>query len=321
MRKFFRSAPVVKFGTILSTLFGISLFVFIVLRVVPGDTISSSFGIETSGLTPEKVASLKAYFGIDHPLYMQYLLWVKGLFTGNLGLAYHTGTPVTTLTLNSFPVTLELAFLATIIGVTSGTLLGIFSASQPGGRRDFLGQIFGLLALSVPSFVLSTAIVTISANKFHYLPNGYEYVRPWQNLGLNLQQMLFPAIVLGIAVAAPVMRTARSSFIETQEQDFIRTAHGKGVDAKRVRYVHVLRNSLNPIVTMTGIQFGYLLGGAVIVEQIFSLPGMGRQILDGIMKREYATVQSTILIVAVTFIFINLLTDFIYKKVDPRIKA
>ncbi len=315
-----RNRVTTKLLTVASTLFGISIFVFVVLRVVPGDTISSSFGIETSALSPEKIASLKQYFGIDKPLIMQYFTWLKGFVTGNFGLSYHTGVPVTSLTLHSFPVTLELAILATIFGVVVGTLLGIYSASQPGGRRDFVGQIFGLLALAIPSFVLSTAIIAVFANRLHYFPNGFEYAPPWVNLGMNLQQMMFPAIVLGIAVAAPVMRTARSSFIDIQDKDFIRTAIGKGVNPRRVRFVHVLRNALNPIITMTGIQFGYLLGGAVIVEQIFALPGMGRQILDGITKREYATVQSTVLIVAITFVLINLLTDYIYQKVDPRIQ-
>lgn len=318
--KVLRSKLVNKLLSLITTLFGISLFVFIVLRVVPGDTITSSFGTETSALTPEKIEALKVYYGIDKPLVAQYFTWLKGFVTGNLGFAYHTGTPVTHLTLNAFPVTLELAILATILGVTIGTLVGMFSASRPGGRRDFLGQLFGLLALAIPGFVLSTTIVAISANKLHYFPNGFEYATPWKNLWLNLQQMMYPSIVLGIAVAAPVMRTARSSFIETQDKDFVRTALGKGVRAKRVRFVHVFRNSLNPIVTMTGIQFGYLLGGAVIVEQIFSLPGLGRQILDGIMKREYATVQSTVLLVAFSFVIINLLTDVLYQKIDPRIR-
>jgi peptide/nickel transport system permease protein len=309
-----------KLISVCTTLFGISIFVFVVLRVIPGDAITSSFGQDTSNLTPQTIKALKSYYGIDKPLLLQYFNWLKGFLTGNLGFAFHTGTPVTTLTASSFPVTLELALFASIIGVTVGTLMGIYSASQPGGRRDFFGQIFGLFALAVPSFVLSTLIVAVSANKFRYFPNGFEYAKPWQNLSLNLQQMMYPSIVLGIAVAAPVMRTARSSFIETQEKDFVRTAIGKGVDERRVRFVHVLRNSLNPIVTMTGIQFGYLLGGAVIVEQIFSLPGMGRQILDGIMKREYATVQSSVMIVAISFVFINLLTDLIYRKVDPRIR-
>ncbi len=238
-----------------------------------------------------------------------------------MGFAFHTGTPVTKLTENSFPVTVELALFATIIGVTLGTLVGLFSASKPGGGRDFFGQIFGLIALAIPSFVLSTMIVAISADRFHYFPNGYEYVTPWHNLWLNLQQMLYPSLVLGIAVAAPVMRTARSSFLETQEKEFVRTAIGKGLKMSRVKFVHLLRNSLNPIVTMTGIQFGYLLGGAVIVEQIFSLPGIGRQVLDGILKREYSTVQSTVMLIALCFVIINLFTDLVYRFIDPRIRS
>jgi peptide/nickel transport system permease protein len=238
-----------------------------------------------------------------------------------MGYSFHTGTAVTKLTENSFPVTLELALFATIIGVTLGTLVGLLSASRPGGRRDFLGQSFGLIALAIPSFVLSTMIVAISADEFHYLPNGYEYAPPWHNLWLNLQQMMFPSLVLGIAVAAPVMRTARSSFLETQEKDFVRTAIGKGLKLRRVKFVHLLRNSLNPIVTMTGIQFGYLLGGAVIVEQIFSLPGIGRQVLDGILKREYSTVQSTVMLITICIVAINLMTDLIYHLIDPRIRS
>jgi len=158
------------------------------------------------------------------------------------------------------------------------------------------------------------------ANKFHYFPNGYEYMTPWENPWMNFQQMMFPGLVLGIAVAAPVMRTTRSALLETVDKDFVRTAHGKGVPNNKVQFRHVLRNSLIPIVTMTGIQFGYLLGGAVIVEKIFALPGMGRQILDAIMKREYATVQSSIMVFAIMFVLINVATDVIYRKIDPRIK-
>jgi peptide/nickel transport system permease protein len=158
------------------------------------------------------------------------------------------------------------------------------------------------------------------ANKFRYFPNGYEYMTPFEDLSMNLQQMLFPSLVLGIAVAAPVMRTTRSALLETVDKDFIRTAYGKGVRPKIVRLRHILRNSLIPIVTMTGIQFGYLLGGAVIVEKIFAMPGMGRQILDAINKREYATVQSSIMVFAILFVTINLVTDWVYRKVDPRIK-
>ena len=302
------------------TLFGISVFIFIVLRVIPGDTITGSLGIETGVLTPEQIDDLKRYYGIDKPLILQYFSWITSFLSGDLGFAYSTGVSVLTLTASSLPVTIELALFGTISGVIMGIAIGMFSAKKPGSARDFFGQLFGLLALAIPGFVLSTAIVTIMANKFGYFPNGYEYMTPWEDLWMNLQQMLFPSIVLGIAVAAPVMRTTRSALLETVDKDFIRTAFGKGLKNRTVQFRHVLRNSLIPIVTMTGIQFGYLLGGAVIVEKIFALPGMGRQILDAINKREYATVQSSVMIFAILFVTINLVTDIIYRRIDPRIK-
>ena len=306
--------------SVLITLFGISVFIFIVLRVIPGDTITGSLGIETGVLTPEQIDDLKRYYGIDKPLILQYFSWITSFLRGDLGFAYSTGVSVLTLTSSSLPVTIELALFGTISGVIMGIAIGMFSAKKPGSARDFFGQLFGLLALAIPGFVLSTAIVTIMANKFGYFPNGYEYMTPWEDLWMNLQQMLFPSIVLGIAVAAPVMRTTRSALLETVDKDFIRTAFGKGLKNRTVQFRHVLRNSLIPIVTMTGIQFGYLLGGAVIVEKIFALPGMGRQILDAINKREYATVQSSVMIFAILFVTINLVTDLVYRRIDPRIK-
>ncbi len=306
--------------SVLTTLFGISIFIFIVLRVIPGDTITSSLGIETGVLTPEQIDELRRYYGIDQPLVMQYFSWITSFLRGDLGFAYSTGVSVLDLTMSSLPVTIELALFGTILGVFMGIAVGMFSARKPGSLRDFFGQFFGLMALAIPGFVLSTTIVTVMANKFGYFPNGYEYMTPWENLGMNLQQMLFPSIVLGIAVAAPIMRTTRSALLETIDKDFVRTALGKGLRSRIVQFRHVLRNSLIPIVTMTGIQFGYLLGGAVIVEKIFALPGMGRQILDAINKREYATIQSSVMIFAILFVTINLLTDLVYRRIDPRIK-
>lgn len=309
-----------RIATVFTTLFGISIFVFIVLRVIPGDTITSSLGIETGVLTPEQIQSLREYYGIDKPLIGQYLSWITSFLSGDLGFSYSTGAPVWDLTKPALLVTTQLALFGTILGVMMGVAVGMFSARKPGSARDFAGQFFGLLALAVPGFVLSTTIVTVMANRFQYFPNGYEYMTPVEDLSMNLQQMLFPSLVLGIAVAAPVMRTTRSALLETVDKDFVRTAYGKGVKPRIIRLRHILRNSLIPIVTMTGIQFGYLLGGAVIVEKIFALPGMGRQILDAINKREYATVQSSIMVFAILFVTINIVTDWVYRKVDPRIK-
>lgn len=320
IQRYIFSPLVARIFSILTTLVGISIFVFVVLRVIPGNTITGSFGIETGVLTPQQIAELRHYYGIDQSLFAQYWSWMTSFLSGHLGYSFSTGVSVLKLTQSALPVTIELALIGTILGVIMGISVGLFSASKPGSFRDFGGQLFGLLALAIPGFVLSTTIVTVMANKFHYFPNGYEYMTPWQNPWMNFQQMMFPGLVLGIAVAAPVMRTTRSALLETVDKDFVRTAYGKGVMPRRVQLRHVLRNSLIPIVTMTGIQFGYLLGGAVIVEQIFALPGMGRQVLDSITKREYATVQSSVMIFAILFVTINVLTDLVYRRIDPRIK-
>jgi len=303
------------------TLIGVSILVFFVLRVVPGNQIDAAFGTEAGTLTPAQHAALAHYYGIDRSLWSQYFSWMGSVLTGNLGLALNTHLSVGSMTGSALPVTLELALLATILGTAGGIALGLVAASRPNGARDTAGQSIGLLALSVPSFVLGTAIVTFVAAKFNYFPNGGEYRAPWQNLSQNLQQMLFPALVLGIAVAAPVMRTTRSAMIEIGSRDFVRTARGKGLTPARVLFRHVLGNAAIPIVTMVGIQFGYLLGGAVIVEQIFALPGIGRQVYQAIEDREYAVVQSTVLVIAAAFVLVNFLTDLVYRWIDPRVRG
>lgn len=306
-------------ASFLSLLVGISVLVFIVLRVVPGDSIQASFGIETGVLTPEQLASLRAYYGFDKSLVSQYFTWVGSILAGNFGYSTISGQSVLDLTKVSFPVTLELALLATALGALLGVGFGILSASKPAGIRDRFAQVVGMLFLAVPSFVTATAIVSIFAIRFGYFPNALEYAAPWQDLGLNLQQMLFPSLVLAITVAAPVMRTTRASMLDTASQDFIRTAEGKGLTKSRVLWRHLLPNSLLPVVTMTGMQFGYLLGGAIIVEQIFAMPGIGRQVLTGILQRDYSVVQTTTLLIAVMFVIVNKLTDALYRRIDPRI--
>jgi len=299
----------------------VSLLVFLVLRVIPGNQITASLGTESGLLTPEQVAALRSYYGLDQPLPLQYLSWLANVCTGNLGVALRSGQSVSRMTRSALPVTLELALLATAFGFVAGVVLGMVSASRSNGLRDTATQGVGLLALAIPSFVLASATVTYLAAEFHYFPNALPYATPWEDLGLNLQQMLFPALVLGVGVAAPIMRTTRSAILEISSMDFVRTARGKGVSPRIVALRHVLRNALIPIVTATGIQFGYLLGGAVIVEEIFALPGIGRQVLNGILQREYAVVESTVLVIAAAFVFVNLLVDLLYRRIDPRVRA
>jgi peptide/nickel transport system permease protein len=305
----------------LLTLIGVSLLVFLVLRVIPGNQITASLGTESGVLTPEQLASLKSYYGLNQPLPLQYLDWLGNVCTGNLGLSLRSGQSVSAMTAASLPVTLELALLATAFGFVLGVGLGMLSASKPNGLRDALGQGVGLLALAIPSFVIASALVSYLAAKFGYFPDALPYAAPWEDPLLNIQQLMFPALVLGFGVAAPVMRTTRSAIIEVSSLDFVRTARGKGVSPRQVAFRHVLRNAMIPIVTATGIQFGYLLGGAVIVEQIFALPGIGRQVLNGILQREYAVVQSSVLIIAAAFVVVNLLVDVLYRQIDPRVRA
>jgi peptide/nickel transport system permease protein len=225
------------------------------------------------------------------------------------------------LTAAALPVTFELALFSIVIALAIGIPLGMLSASKPDSVRDGFGQVVGLAGLSIPAFLLGTALLAILASSFGFNPNGQGFVTLFQDPLLNLQQMLLPSIVLGFGIAAPIMRTTRTAVLEIRSNDFIRTARAKGVPPRRLQLRHVLRNALVPIVTMTGLQFGYLLGGAVVVEQIFSLPGIGRQVLLGIQQKEYALVQSTVLVIALAFVIVNLLTDLLYRVIDPRVRA
>ena len=303
------------------TLLGVAVLVFVMLRVVPGDQITASLGIEAGVLTPTQIEALRSYYGIDQPLEAQFVGWLGNFATGNLGVSQRTGQSVFDMTAASLPVTLELALLATALGVLIGVPLGMLSASRPNGGRDAAAQVVGLAALSIPSFLLGALLLTIVSRVARYNPNAMAFARPFDDLGLNLQQMLLPAIVLGFALAAPIMRTSRSAILEVKSQDFVRTARGKGVSPLRIQLRHVLPNALVPIVTMTGIQFGYLLGGAVVVEQIFSVPGIGRQFLIGMQQKEYAVVQSTVLVIALLFLVVNLITDLLYRVIDPRVRS
>ena len=309
-----------RLGEALLTLAGVAVTVFLILRVLPGDEITARFGIEAGALTEAQRQALEAYYGLDQPLVTQFLSWMGSVLTGNFGVSVTSGQPVSELIASALPVTLELAVLGTIIGALVGVAVGVFAGSRPDSVRDAAGQTFGLLGLAIPNFVLASAIVAYLSAQFGYFPSAAGYARLTQEPLINLQQLLYPALVLGVALAATVMRTTRSAYLEVANQDFVRTARGKGAGERRVRWRHVVHNALIPIVTITGIQFGYMLGGTVIVEQIFALPGLGRLVLVGIQQREYAVVQSVVLVIAAMFVVVNLAVDLIYTWIDPRVK-
>ncbi|MET7331294.1 ABC transporter permease [Nonomuraea sp. NPDC005650] len=303
------------------TLFGVAVLVFVMLRAIPGDRITAGLGTEAAALTPAQRQALEQYYGLDQPLITQFFSWLGNMFTGNFGYSARQQQSVLDLTLHSLPVTFELAVLSIVLALLIGVPLGTLAASRANSPRDALGQLVSLAGLSVPAFLLATALLSIFAASFGFNPNGQGFAMLLDDPLLNLQQMFLPALVLGFGIAAPILRTTRTAVLEVRSDDFVRTARAKGVPERRLQVRHVLGNALVPIVTMTGLQFGYLLGGAVVVEQIFSVPGVGRQVLLGIQQKEYAVVQSTVLVIALAFVLVNLLTDALYRVIDPRVRA
>lgn len=301
------------------TLLGVSILIFTAIRLVPGDAITAMLGTEAGMLTDVQRASLRAYFGLDKPPVVQYFSWLGNALHGNLGLSVRYGQPVLNIIVSAFPVTLQLAFMALIIALVIGVPLGVLSAVKRDSVIDLIGRLFALLGLAMPNFLLGTLIIFVLSVYFRYLPNSGNYAPLWEDPGLNFQQMIFPAITLGFAFSASVMRTTRSAMLEVMEQDYLRTARSKGLTDRSVVIRHALRNALIPVVTITGVELGYLLGGTVIIEDIFSLPGIGRLVFNAISQRDYALVQGVALFVAVNFVIVNLVVDVIYTAIDPRI--
>ena len=307
-----------RLGGTVATLAGVTVIVFVVLRALPGDAVTARLGTQAGVLTGEQLAALERYYGIDQPVWQQFSSWLASMLTGNLGVSIDSGVPVLSLILSALPVTLELAVLAILISTPVGVALGMLAASRPGRARDVGVQTLGLVGLALPEFVVASVAVAVLAAVFSYFPDPGSYVALTESVSGNLSQMLYPALVLSVGLVATIMRTTRSAFLEAANTDFVRTARGKGLSPMRIRVRHVLHNASIPIVTIVGIQFGYLLGGTVIIEQIFALPGLGRLLLTGILKQDFAVVQSTVLFVAFAFVLVNLLVDLTYRGLDPR---
>jgi peptide/nickel transport system permease protein len=301
------------------TLLGVSILIFLAIRLVPGDAISAMLGTEAGMLTDVQRASLEAYFGLDKPPVEQYFNWLGGVLRGDLGLSMRYGQTVLELIGSRFPPTLELAFMALLVALALGIPLGILSAISRNWLIDLFARLFALIGLAMPNFLLGTLIIFALSVYFKYLPNSGDYTPLWQDAGRNLQQMIFPAITLGFAFAASVMRTTRSAMLEVLGQDYMRTARSKGLSERIVVNRHALRNALIPVITITGVELGYLLGGTVIVEEIFSLPGLGRLVYNAISQRDYALVQGVALFIALIFVVVNLVVDVVYTAIDPRI--
>jgi peptide/nickel transport system permease protein len=299
-------------------LLGVSVLIFLLVRLLPGNIVDIIAGTEGQ-LSREQRTAILREFGLDKPLPVQYLLWLWNMLQGNLGWSFRSSQPVATLLGSRLPITIELAFLS-ILGVALiGIPLGVLASVSQSVRVRTLVQIVGVLGLSLPNFWIAVLLIITASSLFGWLP-ALIYVSPWSDPWVNLQQMFLPVLSLTLGLSAVVVRMTRSSMLEVLGQDFVKVALAKGLPARAVLLRHALRNALIPIVTVLGLQTGFLLGGVVITEQIFGLPGLGWTLLNGVYQRDYPVVQGTVMLFAATFVLINLFVDLLYTYLDPRIR-
>jgi peptide/nickel transport system permease protein len=309
---------VVRLYSMAITLMGLSVLVFLMLRLVPGTVVEQMIGADAIA-SPAMVAELKRFFGLDQPWWQQYGRWVAALTHGDLGTSWRTGKPVVALILERLPVTIELTALAVGFAMLLGVPAGILSATRRDRAIDNVARVGTLLGLSVPVFWQGTMLILFFSIYLRWMP-PVMWVDFFADPGRNLTIMALPALCLGTASAANIARTTRACMLDVLRSEYIRTAAAKGLADRLVVLKHALKNALIPIVTVAGLQIGILLGGTVVVEEVFTLPGIGRLVLWSIYQRDYPLTQSTILFVAVMFMAVNLAVDVLYGYLDPRIR-
>ena len=302
---------------LIPVLLGISIVTFALIRLIPGDVVDMILGTEVAG--GERADELRRLFGLDQPLYKQYLLWAGDVVRGDLGHSMRTGKPVLDEILGRLPTTLELAAFSVVFALLIAIPAGIIAALKTGTRTEAGVQTLGLLGLSVPNFWLGTLLILVTSRYLGWFPAA-TYVSftadPWR----NIQIFILPGIALGAALAAITMRMTRSSLLEVLNREYINTARAKGVAERQVILHHAMKNAMIPVVTVVGIQVGRLLGGAIIIEQVFNLPGIGRLAIDAIQQRDYTMIQGVVLFTTFAFVVINLLVDLLYAVIDLRIR-
>jgi peptide/nickel transport system permease protein len=309
---------VVRLYSMALTLLGLTVLVFLMLRLVPGTVVEQMIGADAV-VSPAMVAELKRFFGLDQPWWLQYSRWLGALAHGDLGTSWRTGKPVAALILERLPVTFELTVLSVAFALLLGVPAGIVSAARRDQAIDNVTRIGALLGLSVPVFWQGTMLILFFSIYLRWMP-PVMWVDFLTDPRRNLTIMLLPALCLGTASAANIARTTRAGMLDVLRSEYIRTASAKGLSRRLVILKHALKNALIPIVTVAGLQVGILLGGTVVVEEVFTLPGVGRLVLWSIYQRDYPLTQSTILFIAMMFMTINLAVDLLYGYLDPRIR-
>lgn len=304
--------------SLIPTLIGVTILVFLMMRMIPGTVVDQLIGTEARVDESTKEA-MRAFFGLDQPLYVQYWNWVSGLIRGDLGNSWRSGMPVSQMIFDRLAVTAELGLLALGVSLLVGIPLGTLSAIRENSALDHVARIVSLFSLSMPIFWQAAMLILGLSLWFNWVP-PVDYTSPLKAPLANLTQMLLPSLVLGTVVAAQVMRMTRSSLLEVLRHDYVRTARAKGLAERMVVRRHAFKNALIPIITIVGVQIGYLLGGAVVTEEVFTLPGLGRLVLNAVYERDYPLVQGAILFIAVLFMLSNLVVDLLYAYLDPRIR-
>ncbi|ARP82151.1 peptide ABC transporter [Bordetella genomosp. 9] len=298
------------------TLILVSMIVFLLQKLLPGDPVLTLAGEERD---PAVLDYLRDKYHLDDPLPVQYVAWVKQVATGDLGKSLRTDVPVTSLIAQKLPVTLQLAAMAMIIALLVGIPMGILAAVKKGKLLEYGANVAALSGMSIPNFWLGIILIMVVSVQLRWLPAS-GYVSPSENFWLSMKTMIMPAIVLSTALAAYLMRHTRSAMLEALGADYVRTARAKGVSPRKVVLRHALRNALMPIVTLVTLLFGELMAGAVLTEQVFTIPGFGKLVVDAVFNRDYAVVQGVVLCVAVGFIVMNLVADILYIVVNPRLR-
>jgi peptide/nickel transport system permease protein len=304
----------------LGTLIGVSLIVFVVLRILPGDPLVAMFGMEGfAKLSPADRAQLMADLGLSDPLPIQYLRWLRDIATGSLGKSFFRGDKVSALILHRGPLSAEIALLSLIISWLVGLPVGLISAFRPNRLSDNVARSLSILFIAVPGFWLGMLVVLASLFWFGYKAPMI-VVHLWDDPWKNLQVVIGPAMVLGLGQGAYIARMSRSCLLEVIREDYVRTARAKGLIEGLVVMRHALPNALLPVITVSGILLGFVLGGSVAVEQAFGVPGLGRALVVAIIERDIIVVQNLVLLYAVIFVLVNILVDLSYAWLDPRIR-
>ncbi len=307
---------------LLPILLGLSLLVFFIMRMLPGDVammILAGDVDDVGHVDPEAVAVIREQLGLNKPLIVQYFSWVGGLLTLDAGNSLWSGRPVFLEIGERLPLTAELAALAMVISIVIALPLGILSALRQETWLDYMFRTISIAGLAVPNFWIGTLIILFLSVWFGWAP-PLGYVGFFEDPWVNIQQLFWPALVVGYGNAAILARMTRSTMLEVLREDYIRTAWSKGLDLNTILTVHALRNAMLPVLTLAALSLGHLLNGTVILETIFTLPGIGRYLIDAIFNRDYPVVQTIVLLLGVLFVVLNLITDILYGVLDPRIR-